>query len=94
MFAQLRDVLTAKNSSIVTKKNDDSRLALPQRTQTNFSPKGVRENDVCELLAQSFHHDGPSLEMRDSSVKAVKHKFLDYNPRNRESRRWHQPGTI
>lgn len=76
VFAQLRDVLTAKNSSIVTKKNDDSRLALPQRTQTNFFPKGVRENDVCELLAQSFHHDGPSLEMRDSSVKAVKRKFF------------------
>ena len=32
VFAQLRDVLTAKNSSIVAKKNDDRRLALPQRS--------------------------------------------------------------
>lgn len=29
LFAQLRDVLTAKNSSIVAKKNEDRRLALP-----------------------------------------------------------------
>jgi len=32
VFAQLRDVLTAKNSSIVAKKNDGRRLALPQRS--------------------------------------------------------------
>jgi hypothetical protein len=29
VFAQLRDVLTAKNSSIVAKKNDDRGLVLP-----------------------------------------------------------------
>jgi hypothetical protein len=29
LFAQLRDVLPAKNSSIVAKKNEDHRLALP-----------------------------------------------------------------
>jgi hypothetical protein len=32
VFAQLRDVLTAKNSSIVTQKNDHRGLVLPQRT--------------------------------------------------------------
>jgi hypothetical protein len=41
VFAQLRDVLTAENSSIVTKKNDDSRGVLPQRTQANLLAKGV-----------------------------------------------------
>jgi hypothetical protein len=30
VFAQLRDVLAAKNSSIVAKKNNDRRLAFPQ----------------------------------------------------------------
>ena len=29
VFAQLRNVLTAKNSSIVAKKNEDHKLALP-----------------------------------------------------------------
>jgi hypothetical protein len=30
VFAQLRDVLAAKNSPVVTKKNDNGRLGLPQ----------------------------------------------------------------
>jgi hypothetical protein len=58
VFAQLRDVLTAKNSSIVAKKSDDRRLALPQRSQTNFSAKSIGKNDVCEPLAESFQHHG------------------------------------
>jgi hypothetical protein len=58
VFAQLRDVLTAKNSSIVAKKNDDCRLVLPQRSQANFLAKSVGKNDVCEPLAESLQHDG------------------------------------
>jgi hypothetical protein len=58
VFAQLRDVLTAKNSSIVPKKNDHRRLVLPQRTQANFSAQGVGEHDVGKLSAQSFPHGG------------------------------------
>ena len=69
VFAQLRDVLTAKNSSIVAKKNDHSRFVLPQRAQANFLAKGVGENNACKLLAESFPHDAPSLKIRDSSVK-------------------------
>jgi hypothetical protein len=51
VFAQLRDVLTAKNSAIVAKENDDSGLILPQRTQANFLAKSVGENDVRKPLA-------------------------------------------
>jgi hypothetical protein len=57
VFAQLRDVLAAENSAVVAKKNDDSRLALPQRSQSNFLAKSVGKNDVCEALAESFLHD-------------------------------------
>jgi hypothetical protein len=71
VFAQLRDVLAAKNSAIVPKKNDDGRLALPQRTQTDFFAIGVRQNDVCELLAKRFLHVESSLTSRQSSVKAA-----------------------
>jgi hypothetical protein len=56
VFAQLRDVLTAKNSSIVAQKNNHGRLALPQRTQPNFFPIGVRKNQIRKPLAQSFAH--------------------------------------
>jgi hypothetical protein len=56
VFAQLRDVLAAKDSAVVAEKNDDGRAALPQRTQTDFAAVGVRENDFCELLAKSLLH--------------------------------------
>jgi hypothetical protein len=64
-------VLAAKNSAIVAKENDNGRLALPQRTQTDFLAIGVRENDVCELLAERFLHVESSLTSRQSSVKAA-----------------------
>jgi hypothetical protein len=57
VFAQLHDVLTAKNSSIVAKKNDNCRLTLPQRSQSNFLAKSVGKNEACEPLAESFQHD-------------------------------------
>ena len=56
VFAQLRDVLAAKDSAVVAEKNDDGRAALPQRSQTDFAAVGVRENDFCELLAKSLLH--------------------------------------
>jgi hypothetical protein len=45
VFAQLRDVLAAKDSAIVAKKHEDGGLALPQRTEANFPAVGVGEND-------------------------------------------------
>jgi hypothetical protein len=56
VFAQLRDVLAAENSSIVTQKSDYGRPALPQRTQPNLFPISVGENQISELLAESFLH--------------------------------------
>lgn len=56
VFAQLRDVLAAKNSSVVPQKNDHGSLALPQRTQPNFFPIRVGEHQICKPLAQSFLH--------------------------------------
>jgi hypothetical protein len=58
VFAQLRDVFAAKDSTIVAKKNDDRGLALPQRSQANFLAKSVRQNDICDPLADSLLHDG------------------------------------
>jgi hypothetical protein len=62
VFAQLRDVFAAKNSAVVAKKDDHCRIFLPQRAKANFLAVGIRQNDVCELLAESFQHDGPSLK--------------------------------
>jgi len=56
VFAQLRDVLAAKDSSVVAEKNDHGRLALPQRTQPDFPPIRVGEYQFRKPLAQSFAH--------------------------------------
>ena len=64
VFAQLRDVLAAKNSAIMPEKNEDGRPVLPQQTQAGFSAGGVGKNDVCELLAKCFLHAEPSLTSR------------------------------
>ena len=72
MFAQLRDVLAAKDSAIVAKKNNNRGLALPQRTEANFPAVRVGENDVRELLAETFLHVNPSLKSRHLSVKDLR----------------------
>jgi hypothetical protein len=56
VFAQLRDVLAAKNSSIVPQKNDHRSLALPQRTQPDLFPIRVGEHQIRKPLAKSFLH--------------------------------------
>jgi hypothetical protein len=42
IFAQLRDVLAAENSSVVTKKDNHRRPLLPQRAQTDLVAIRVR----------------------------------------------------
>jgi hypothetical protein len=46
MFTQLRDVLPAKNSSVVAKKDEHGRRAFPQRAEADFAPIGIRQYDV------------------------------------------------
>jgi hypothetical protein len=69
VFAQLRDVLAAKDSAVVAKKNDDGGIALPQRTKANFPAVGVGQYDVRQLLAESFFHVEASFKSRRPSVK-------------------------
>jgi hypothetical protein len=56
VFAQLRDVLAAKDSSVVPQKNDHGGLALPQRTHPNLFPIRVGEHQIRKPLAESFLH--------------------------------------
>ena len=42
VFAQLRDVLAAKDSAVVAKKNNDRGIVLPQRAEANFLAVRVR----------------------------------------------------
>jgi hypothetical protein len=54
--AQLRDVLAAEDSSIVTKKHNDGRMALPQRAKADVLAVGVGKNNVSEAFAEGFLH--------------------------------------
>jgi hypothetical protein len=57
MFAQLRDVLSAENSSIVPQENDHRRLAGPQIAQPRLFSVGIRQDNSRKLAAQCFAHD-------------------------------------
>jgi hypothetical protein len=51
-FAQLRDVLAAKNSSVVPQEYDYGGRGGPQRAESNFAPVGVGEHDIYQLAAE------------------------------------------
>lgn len=56
VFAQLRDMLSAKYSPIVPQKNDHRPFALPQRTKPNFVPGRIRQHNLRKALAKTLHH--------------------------------------
>jgi hypothetical protein len=56
VFTQLRDVLPAKNSTIVAKKDEHGRPPFPQRAESDFAPIGIRQHDVRQRLAQRSAH--------------------------------------
>jgi hypothetical protein len=60
-FAQLRDVLAAKDSTVVPKKDHYGRPRLPQRSETSRLAVDVRECYSSQLTAERFAHAGHSL---------------------------------
>ncbi len=51
-FAQLRDMLTAKDSSVMPKEDDYGTRGGPQRAKSNFAPVGIGEHDLCQLSTE------------------------------------------
>jgi hypothetical protein len=51
-FAQLRDVLSAEDSTVVAKEDHNGRSALPQRAEARWFAIGVRERYSSQLAAQ------------------------------------------
>jgi hypothetical protein len=47
VFAQLRDVLAAEDSTIVAQKDDYCGLPLPKRSQPDFAPIRIGKDDGC-----------------------------------------------
>jgi len=51
-FAQLRDVLSAENSTVMPKKDHHGRSAFPQRSEPRRPAVGVRKRDSGQLAAE------------------------------------------
>jgi hypothetical protein len=54
-------MLSAEDSTIVAKKDQYGRSALPQRTEASRLAVDIRERDWCQLAAERFRHAGHSL---------------------------------
>ena len=62
--AQLRDMLAAKNSTIVAQEDKDGWSALPQRAQAGCLAFGIGQRDSGEFAAIGLSHAGHSLAGR------------------------------
>jgi hypothetical protein len=69
VFAQLRGMLAAKDSSIVAQKNDDRRLFVPQRSEPDFPSITIRECDEGQLIAERTFH---RVSIMSTAVRGVK----------------------
>ena len=57
-FAQLRDMLSAENSTVVTKEDHHSRPRLPQGAEPRWLAIGVRKRDSRQFAAERLRHAG------------------------------------
>ena len=69
MFAQLRDVLAAKDSSIVPEKYQNGRLLGPQNAEKNLPPVAIGKNDLCKSATEGLFHAFPILGSVSRTVK-------------------------
>jgi hypothetical protein len=58
VFAQLRDVLAAKESAVMTEKNDDGRPISPQCAELNRLALGIGQRDSRKTAADRVFHKG------------------------------------
>jgi hypothetical protein len=59
VFAQLRDVLAAEDSTVVAKEDEDGGVAFPEGAEADLLAECVGEDDVGKLLAEGIGHDAP-----------------------------------
>jgi len=62
VVAQLRNVLAAEDSAVVTEECDYCRPVGPKRAESDGSAFRVRQDYSCELFAERLWHDGTILK--------------------------------
>ena len=70
MFAQLRDVLAAKDSAVVAQEDYNGCLFVPQGAKPRLAIVAIRKRDKREVIAERSFHDSSILL---SGLLAVKH---------------------
>jgi hypothetical protein len=74
VFAQLRDVFTAENSSVVAQKNDHCGPARPQGAENCFLAIAIRKSNLRQLSAK-LYHDTSILCTASPTVKPRPERF-------------------
>jgi hypothetical protein len=49
VLAQLRDMLAAENSTVMTEEDHNCGIPLPQRAEAHFLTSGVGQHDIREF---------------------------------------------
>lgn len=75
-FAQLRDVLTAEDSAVMTKKNDDRRRITPEGAQPDRLAIGIRKREACESGAVSLSHGASFSRAGDDLSRLNQNSFV------------------
>jgi hypothetical protein len=79
-FAQLRDVLSAKDSTVMAKEDHHGRSAFPQGAKPCRLAVGIRKRNSCELAAERFTHAGHSLgRMADCQAALLRSRTYKSN---------------
>ena len=69
VLAQLRDMLTAENSAVVSQKYEHRRTARPQGPENYFRSIAIRKSDLRQLGAKRLFHDASILGTASQAVK-------------------------
>ena len=76
VFAQLRDMLAAENSTVVAQKHDHGRLVLPKRTELDFVPIHIGQHDMGKPGAIGrLHAKFPRSHRHGSRVRSAKREL-------------------
>ena len=77
VFAQLRDMLAAEDSTIVPQKDDDGGIFFPKRAKANLAAAAFRQHNIREFRTERFRH---------AAIVSLRRAFRDlgnFDPRYR-----------
>lgn len=72
MFAQLRDVLAAEDSTVVAKEDDHGRPLGPQRSKLDRVAVGIRQRDGSKTGADGIGHGAAIFRWTKTCVNALR----------------------